>query len=48
MLIQFASMIGLWSGAVFVMEDVIAFEVLFKAPFANIAAMWVFVEWLLF
>lgn len=36
-------MIGLWSGTVFVMEDVIAFEVLFQALFANILAMWIFV-----
>ena len=41
--IQLASVIGLWSGAVFVMEDVIAFEVLFQALFANIPAMWIFV-----
>ena len=42
-LMQLASMIGLWSGAVFAMEDAIAFEVLFKALFANIPAMWIFV-----
>lgn len=43
LVIQLMSVIGLWSAAAFVMEDLISFDVLFKAAFANIPAIWIFI-----
>ncbi len=42
-IVQFVSIIGLWSAAVFVMEDVASLDLLLKAAFVNIPAMWIFV-----
>lgn len=43
LLMQLMSVLGLWSAATFVMEDLISFKVLFKAAYANIPAMWIFI-----
>ena len=42
-LIQLMSVLGLWSAAVFVMDDVIALETFFKAGFVHLPAMWIMV-----
>ena len=43
-LVQFLSILGLWSAAAFVMEDLVSFNVLLNAALINIPAMLVFVS----
>lgn len=42
-IIQLMSVLGLWSAAIFVMEDAISFEVLIKAAFVHLPAIWIMV-----
>jgi ABC-2 type transport system permease protein len=42
-IIQFVSIIGLWSSAKFVMDDPISLQMLLKAGFAHLPALWILV-----
>lgn len=40
-IIQLMSVVGLWSAAAFVMEDLVSFNVLIKSGFVHLPAMWI-------
>ena len=42
-IIQFVSIIGLWSSAIFVMDDPISLKTLLKAGFAHLPALWIMI-----
>ena len=42
-LIQFVSVIGLWSSAIFVMDEPISLQTLLKAGFAHLPALWIMI-----
>ncbi len=42
-IIQLMSILGLWSAAIFVMDDIFSFEILLKAGLVHLPAMWIMV-----
>ncbi|NLP35249.1 MAG: ABC transporter permease [Clostridiales bacterium] len=43
LVMQLTSSLGLWSAALFVMEEPVSLKVLLKASYANLPAMWIFI-----